>query len=331
MHKADSKRADRVRKVKTLLLAGEGARALQVLGDRSFMLILRDAFLGVRRFEVFRRLTGIARGTLTQRLNTLVEQGIFYRSPYGRAPSQLEYRLTDKGIGLYPFALMLWKWDSHWSSDRGLPPRLLHSKCGKAFHPILVCAHCDEMVDPHAVVAELGPGARSYSAHPKGKRRLRAAAGRAAPGMDTTMQQSVEAIGDRWTVLLLASLSLGLHRYDDISAAMDCATNILADRLRRLLDSGIIERRLYLDRPPRHEYRLTQKGWDLYPSMIAMHDWASLWVPSPFGPGLKMVHQSCGHPLRSKVICDQCATPIDAHSVEVQGTRAWVAARKAPV
>jgi DNA-binding HxlR family transcriptional regulator len=142
------------------------------------------------------------------------------------------------------------------------------------------------------------------------------------------MFHSVDTAGDRWSSLLLATLFFGLHRYDDISAAMGIATNILADRLRRLLSAGVIEQHLYRDRPPRYEYRLTTKGWDLYPFVVALHDWATVWVPSPYGPGLRLRHRPCGHTLRGRMICDQCRAPIDPHEVGVKATPQWRATRR---
>ena len=99
-----------VETIRDLLRSGEGSRALQCIGDRWSFLLLRDAFLGVRRFEDLRRLTGASRGTLTARLNALVEQGILYRSPYGNAPSRLEYRLTEKGKALNSVLMALLVW-----------------------------------------------------------------------------------------------------------------------------------------------------------------------------------------------------------------------------
>lgn len=318
-----------IKQVKVLLHSGEGSRALQTIGDRWVLLILRDAFLGARRFEDFRRLTGAARGTLTARLNSLVQQGILYRNPYRKAPIRLEYRLTEKGMAFYPVALSLWSWESRWAGEFGLPPRLMHKPCGKTMRPQLVCAHCDTQIDPRDVEFEPGPGARVYGRQQGAERRRRNAASTNAAGVDTTMFHSIDTIGDRWTVLLLATLFFGLHRYDDISEALGIATNILADRLRRLLAAGVVEQHLYRDRPPRHEYRLTQKGWDLYPSTIAIHDWAATWVPSPAGPGLKLRHKPCGHTLHGRMICDQCRTPIDPHEVGLKTSATWQATRRA--
>jgi len=325
------RRAPRGRDIETikfLLRSGEGARALQSVGDRWSFLLLRDAFLGVRRFEDLRRLTGASRGTLTARLNALVEQGILYRSPYGNAPSRLEYRLTDKGLAFYPVALCMWTWENRWGGEFGLPPRLVHASCGKSLNPVLACSHCDARVDAHDVEFEPGPGAPHYAAASRTTRRRQSPANALGDGVDTTMFHSVDTVGDRWTALLVAALFFGLHRYDDISAALGIATNILADRLRRLLAAGVIEQHLYQERPPRYEYRMTAKGWDLFPFTIALHDWGSRWIASPHGPGLKLRHRPCDHRLRGKMVCGSCGQAIEPHEVQIRGATRWAARRE---
>jgi len=314
--------------IKNLLRSGEGARALQSVGDRWSFLLLRDAFLGVRRFEDLRRLTGASRGTLTARLNALVDQGILYRSPYGDAPSRLEYRLTDKGLAFYPVALCMWIWENRWGGEFGLPPQLVHATCGKSLNPVLACAHCDVRVVAHDVEFEPGPGAPHYAAASRTTRRRQGPAGSPGDGVDTTMFHSVDTVGDRWTALLVAALFFGLHRYDDINAALGIATNILADRLRRLLAAGVIEQHLYQERPPRFEYRMTAKGWDLFPFTIALHDWGSHWIPSPHGPGLKLRHSPCGHRLRGKMVCGSCGGVIEPQKVQIRGATRWAARRE---
>jgi len=318
---------DRIEQVKYLLRSGEGARALPLVCDRWVLLILRDAFLGARRFEDFRRLTGAARGTLADRLTTLIDAGVLYRGSTTDTPTRFEYRLTDKGMGFYPIALALWNWESRWAGEFGLPPRLVHRECGKILRPILVCAHCNRPVDPREMSFEPGPGARIYAAKYNQERRRRDNPDTGS-GVDTTMFHSVDILGDRWSALVLTTLFFGLHRYDSIGEAMGIATNILADRLRRLLAAGVIEQRLYQERPPRFEYYLTPKGWDLYPATIAIHDWAATWIPSPAGPGLKLRHKPCGHGWRGRMICDKCGTAVDPHCVGLKPSANWLATRK---
>jgi DNA-binding HxlR family transcriptional regulator len=221
-------------------------------------------------------------------------------------------------MAFYPVALALWTWELRWGGDSGLPPKLVHKSCRKVMIPRFVCAHCNLPIDPRDVEFEPGPGAKVYALKPGLETRRRDAPTRKSAGVDTTMFHSIDTFGDRWSVMLLATLFFGLHRYDEISEALGIATNILADRLRRLLAGGIIEQRLYQDHPPRHEYHLTEKGRDLYPAVVAMHDWTTSWIPSPAGPGLKLKHRPCGHALRGKMICARCDGAVDAHTVTIK-------------
>jgi DNA-binding HxlR family transcriptional regulator len=305
--------------IRKLLRSGEVARALQQVGDRWSHLIMRDAFLGVRRFEDLRRRTGASRGTLTARLNAMVDAGLLYRAPYGTAPSRLEYRLTEKGLAFYPVAVCMWMWEQRWGEEYGLPPRLVHAACGKSLNPSLVCGHCEEPIHRTELSYEAGPGLRSYAASTTTGTRRRSSAGANGHEIDTTMFHCVDTVGDRWTALLVGALFFGLHRYDDINAALGIATNILADRLRRLLAAGVIEQRLYQDHPPRHEYHLTKKGWDLFDFTLAMHDWGTRWMPAPSGPAMLLRHGPCGRRLQSRLVCGSCGGEVEPRDVTVRG------------
>jgi DNA-binding HxlR family transcriptional regulator len=120
------------------------ARALSVVGERWTILLLRQAFNGVRRFDGFQRDLGISRNLLTTRLQALVENGIFERTLYQERPPRYEYRLTEKGRGLYPVVLSLLKWGDDWlAGDEGPPIVLVHEPCGHATSPRLVCSECE--------------------------------------------------------------------------------------------------------------------------------------------------------------------------------------------
>ncbi|WP_405799700.1 winged helix-turn-helix transcriptional regulator [Streptomyces sp. NBC_01506] len=128
------------------------ARALSVVGDRWTLLVLRDAFLGVRRFEDFRANTGASRPLLTERLATLVEHGVLRRVRYQERPERYEYRLTEKGVGLYPVIVSLLAWGDRWmTGDDGPPVRLRHATCGHTMTPELACPDCGETIDPRDV------------------------------------------------------------------------------------------------------------------------------------------------------------------------------------
>jgi DNA-binding HxlR family transcriptional regulator len=321
-------RARDIETIRELLRSGEVARALNSVGDRWSFLLMRDAFLGVRRFEDLRRRTGASRGTLTSRLNAMVDSGLLYRRPYGDAPSRLEYRLTEKGVAFYPVALCMWMWENRWGGEYGLPPRLVHATCGKTLDPAVHCVHCRTTIDWRELHYEPGPGAHHYATSLRSTRRRESAATSTRAGVDTTMFHCVDTVGDRWTALLVGALFFGLHRYDDINAALGIATNILADRLRRLLAAGVIEQHLYQEHPPRYEYRLTAKGWDLFQFTLAMHDWGSHWIPSPHGPGLILRHNPCRRRLRTEMTCGSCGETVEAREVEIRGTTRWPAGQR---
>lgn len=135
------------------------ARTLSVIGDRWTLLILRDCFLGVRRFDAFERRLGITRHILTDRLKKLVSHGVLNKVPYQQKPVREEYRLTDKGLELHPVLLALVHWgDRHMVDDRGAPIVHVHRGCGEVMQPVTVCSECGEPVSARDIRVEIGSG-----------------------------------------------------------------------------------------------------------------------------------------------------------------------------
>ena len=120
------------------------AASLEVVGDPWALLIIRDAFWGVRRFEDWRDRLGIARNVLAARLKQLVEHGVFEKRRYSERPPRDEYVLTDAGRDLYPVVLGLLAWgDKHRAGEDG-PPVVLEHACGEVVDPLLVCRACGD-------------------------------------------------------------------------------------------------------------------------------------------------------------------------------------------
>jgi len=142
------------------------ARALSVVGERWTMLILRDAFFGTRRFDQFQSNLGITRHRLSERLGKLVEQGVLVKVPYHDRPLRYEYRLTRKGLGLYPVLMSLAHWGDEWmDKGEGAPLEWVHQSCGKQSRPTLTCSECGEPLRPEEVKPRLGPALRDAE-HP---------------------------------------------------------------------------------------------------------------------------------------------------------------------
>ena len=288
------------------------ATALDIVGDRWVLLVLREAFQGVTRFEALQRRTGAPRSTLTSRLRAMVDDGILYRNPYQSAPRRYEYRLTGKGLDLYQAAAAAWQWEIRWSSGEPIPPRLRHLRCGAAALPELRCLACATPVAAGECDLEAGP------LRPAGERlrpQRRSRPSRPAHGVDTTFFHVVDVIGDRWTALMFSAALFGLRRYDEFQDRLGIATNILADRLRLLTDAGVLERVRYSQRPARFEYRLTDKGRDLFGFVVVLSQWAERWLEADVRQPLTLRHRHCGEPLQGAMVCGHCGERLRANEI----------------
>ena len=135
------------------------AGTLELIGERWTLLVLRDAFLGVRRFDDFQRDLGVARNVLAARLGRLVDEGVLERVAYQERPERFEYRLTEKGLDLWPVLATLMQWgDKHVMGGRA-PVVLRHRGCGGEVTERLRCAKCGAELSARDVRAERGPGA----------------------------------------------------------------------------------------------------------------------------------------------------------------------------
>jgi DNA-binding HxlR family transcriptional regulator len=135
------------------------ARALEVVGERWSLLIIRDAvFAGSTRYSDFQRSLGIATNILKDRLDGFVEAGIMRRHHYSEQPGLHEYLLTAKGRGLAPALIALTEWGDRWIAPDGPPIHYRHSVCGSVVSHEVVCATCGRVDDPAEVLARPGPG-----------------------------------------------------------------------------------------------------------------------------------------------------------------------------
>jgi DNA-binding HxlR family transcriptional regulator len=116
---------------------------------------------------------------------------------------------------------------------------------------------------------------------------------------------TLDVIGDRWSLLVLRDVFRGGHRFSEIQTSLGIAKNLLSDRLGRLVDNGLLERVPYQDRPVRYEYRLTAKGADLSPALIALMRWGDRWYANGEAPRV-LVHDTCGEPIDLSVHCRAC-------------------------
>ncbi|MBW4504839.1 MAG: helix-turn-helix transcriptional regulator [Scytonema hyalinum WJT4-NPBG1] len=134
------------------------ARSLDLIGEWWSLLIVRDIFLGMRRFEELRQDLGISRKVLTERLETLISAEILERRRYHERPERYEYWLTEKGTELFPVLLVLMQWGDRWTAQNGVPREIIHTTCGKLTQPVVVCAHCGTELNAHNIHTRPGSG-----------------------------------------------------------------------------------------------------------------------------------------------------------------------------
>jgi DNA-binding HxlR family transcriptional regulator len=125
-------------------------------------------------------------------------------------------------------------------------------------------------------------------------------------------------VGERWSLLIVREVFMGVRRFDEIQADLGIARNVLQTRLHKLIDEGVLERRPYAERPPRYEYRLTDKGLDLWPAMVALMQWGDRHAPPAGGPAVVLEHRGCGGAVDEHRICESCGARLSAREVKAR-------------
>jgi DNA-binding HxlR family transcriptional regulator len=132
-----------------------------------------------------------------------------------------------------------------------------------------------------------------------------------------SLARALEVLGERWTLLIVRDALLGLSRFDDLLRSLGVARNILIDRLRRLVEAGVMERVEYQQRPVRYEYRLTPRGRELGVAVVALMHWGDRHLADPAGPPRLTQHRDCGGQLDVRLHCRECGKPVDGRELEV--------------
>ncbi|WP_309233688.1 helix-turn-helix domain-containing protein [Conexibacter sp. W3-3-2] len=134
-------------------------------------------------------------------------------------------------------------------------------------------------------------------------------------GQTCSIARTLEVVGERWTMLVLRNVFLGLRRFDEIQRNLGIARNVLADRLGTLVEHGVLEKVPYQERPVRHEYRLTEKGVDLWPVIVSLMQWGDRHAPTPAGPPVLLRHRDCGGAVSRHLTCEACGAALGPRDV----------------
>ena len=147
--------------------------------------------------------------------------------------------------------------------------------------------------------------------------------------LNCSVANTAEIIGDRWTVLILRDAFLGVRRFDDFQKDLDIARNVLTERLAKLVAAEIFSTSQYEDHPPRFEYRLTEKGRDLYDVLVAMWRWGDIWNPPADSFLRSLVHVDCGATTHGVMRCANCEDPLHSWNTRVEPPLAIAEQRRA--
>tara|TARA_Y100001972_G_C7565853_1_gene284107 strand:- start:237 stop:779 length:543 start_codon:yes stop_codon:yes gene_type:complete len=133
-----------------------------------------------------------------------------------------------------------------------------------------------------------------------------------------SVARSSLVLGDRWTLVILSDCFLGVRRFDEFQERLNISRTTLAKRLKLLEEHGVLEQRAYQNNPPRYEYRLTEKGKDLYPVIATVVTWGDKYYSDAGGPPILRRHMTCGHDGHPVLHCSECAQPLDARDVQAR-------------
>ena len=142
------------------------------------------------------------------------------------------------------------------------------------------------------------------------------------PDEACSVARTVAVIGDRWTLMILRDLFLGVRRFEAFEQRLGISRSLIADRLRKLTDEGVLRREIYQENPVRHEYRLTDKGLALHPVMMAIVHWGDTYFAGAAGPPLLHRHKTCGCDFAPVQTCSECGEAVTARDVEVRASAA---------
>jgi DNA-binding HxlR family transcriptional regulator len=295
-------------------------QTVEEVGDAWSWLIMREAVLhGVTRFAEFQARLGVPRSTLSARLTQLTAAGMLARTARPQGP---EYQLTEAGRDFLGPLLVAMRWGDRWYFRPGTRPQQgTHMPCGNPLEAVLRCAQCRDIVRAHDVTTSPGqPFTAPLVAVVKGARRRRPGLELLERNRQCSIARALMVVGDWWSGLIVRECFFGTRRFDDFQRRLDIAPNILSQRLQRLVELGILAKVADRTWAMRHEYRLTEKGADLYPVPLAIMTWGRRWL-GPAESDATLTHIPCGADLQAVLSCGVCAEPMSLGSIALAEQR----------
>jgi DNA-binding HxlR family transcriptional regulator len=281
-----------------------GRQASDMICDRWMLSIVLALFLGERRFSGLAARTGIASRLLNARLRTLVETGVIVRIPYSMRPPRFEYRLTNMGSDLLPVFMHMDRWERAWRQEPSYPTSPTHGLCGATLRMEVVCRACGRHTSARDVELSVSRAQLEKVPEKQGRHRRSSIDGETHGGPPQRLGASLNVFGDKWSSEILMCAFFRIRRFNDFRECIGISANILSDRLERLLAAGLLTRERDPESPS--GYWLTLKGVDVYPIMVAIHEWADKWVRARYRSPVRLIHVACGEAFLPGLVCGAC-------------------------
>ena len=284
--------------------------ALDIVADRWTLMMLRELFSGTETWRDLTQALTISPTTLKRRLDQLTKAEIINREQLsGR--KQVKYRLTDRGIDLFPFLMAAREWQLDWDArPEANVSQWLHS-CGKPMRCKAYCEHCREplltadikLVDQNLVITGTKTDSRRY-------RQPASESSNLIADRNPERPKIIDILGESRTTLIMAALLRGINRFDDIQRFTNLPPATVSNRLRRiqLLDLG--HTRLYQENPDRVLYEPNAAGKDLLIVSLQLMQWSNKWLQSSLQKPTTARHHLCGHTLGSVMHCKHCLEEV---------------------
>ncbi len=135
--------------------------------------------------------------------------------------------------------------------------------------------------------------------------------------MQCSIARTMDVVGEPWSPLILRNIYMGVSRFDQLQESLGISRKVLAERLRWLTETGVLERREYSARPARYEYGLTEKGLELFQVLMVMVAWGDKWLAGEAGPPVLYRHHACGQIGHAELTCSECGEPMCATDIDI--------------
>jgi DNA-binding HxlR family transcriptional regulator len=297
-------------------------QAAHVLCDRATLLVLLHAHGGTTRYADFSAQTGLASRLLSSRLSQLTEDGLLVRIPYSRRPLRHAYHLTHMGTALFDVLALLVTWERAWPGAEGLNDmaQVVHRGCkaagGQANDAATTvrmhCAACQLAVSPRDISFRVSQTEMAKMPAKSTTTRKTSQDTAVKPGdAMTPIPQGLAVLGDKWSIEVLVCAFFGMRQFGDFGTRLGISTNILINRLERLVQEGLLRRTTDDDDTHRKGlYLLTPKGRDFYAILIAIQVWADQWIDHRVRSPVKLRHSPCQKLLQPVLTCTACGQAV---------------------